>query len=944
MVFTASIFAQPQGVNYQAVVRDATGHPIADQSVELRIDLRRSSPSGELVWQEEQAVNTNSFGMVTLVLFAENANQTGGSAENASSIPWGDDTWYIDVFIDTGQGFTKVGSSVLNSVPFALYAGDGPDADDQNEIQDLVFSSGRISLTGDPDHTVIDLPAEIGSVSAWKSEGDTVSYLGHVGVGTDRPMQSMLAVQGNDSLSEEPLFEVKRKDGLPIFAVYNDGVWVYVDADEQKGIKGGFAVGGYTSNKKGSVEEYLRVTPDSVRIYIRQDENEGKGIKGGFAVGGYTSTYKEPSSEFLRVSADSVRVYIDDRPESKGLKGGFAVGGYHTNYKAGDNEYFNISGNPEAELVTPSEPRMLWYPRRNALLTGQVIIDNTDSVGVNSMASGYETRAIGDFSQAFGYQSRASGDYSLALGKKARTWQMNSVAIGDSAQTKGESSYAFGNRAEAIGNQSFAFGSWTRDQVFSSINATIAEGDNSMALGIGTNAKGNVSFSIGSAGYYSGDQYPMPIYTLNSAEADRSMALGFGNKTYGVYAIALGRANKAYGSTSLAMGYRSETHGDYSNASGFAARTTSNYSHSLGYHTVANEDYSMVVGSCNDTTMSGVKFAVGDGYRIVGSNFVRRNAFTVFNGGNAYLRGSLGLGTSSPSQRLHVNGNILTASGYGVYLGSTNIGMYENSTDLHITADDDLMLKPDDDIYISRDGYSSWAIFDNSAARLGLGTTTPSSTLDVNGDVSIDGDISFGSGGNRYLSLPDRTMSLVIGGRWNVLNSAPYNIYFVTNGASNMGTIKMTISGSSGNVGIGTTSPGSYKLYVNGTTYSSGGYLGSDLRYKSGIRPIAGALNMISMLGGKRFVWKQDEYPDKNFENGEHFGLIAQEVNEVLPELVKSDSEGYLAVSYTELIPVMIEAIKEQEVQITALSETIAMQQKELDALKQTLNTILAEK
>ena len=64
-------------------------------------------------------------------------------------------------------------------------------------------------------------------------------------------------------------YYVLRKDGYPVFAVYEDGVWAYTDTiDSGKGVKGGFAVGGYKSNQKGTANEYLRVTADSVRIYI----------------------------------------------------------------------------------------------------------------------------------------------------------------------------------------------------------------------------------------------------------------------------------------------------------------------------------------------------------------------------------------------------------------------------------------------------------------------------------------------------------------------------------------------------------------------------------------------------------------------------------------------------------------------------------------------------
>lgn len=132
-----------------------------------------------------------------------------------------------------------------------------------------------------------------------------------------------LGINGTTANLDEALFEVKNKDGQTIFAVYNEGVRIYV-ADGAKGLKGGFAVGGFGTDKATS-RHYLMVSPDSVRINI--DDNDTKGLKSGFAVGGYDDT-KGWTQKLLTVSNDSVRIYVDNAKTDKGLKGGFAVGGY----------------------------------------------------------------------------------------------------------------------------------------------------------------------------------------------------------------------------------------------------------------------------------------------------------------------------------------------------------------------------------------------------------------------------------------------------------------------------------------------------------------------------------------------------------------------------------------------------------------------------------------
>ncbi len=72
-------------------------------------------------------------------------------------------------------------------------------------------------------------------------------------------------------------------------------------------------------------------------------------------------------------------------------------------------------------------------------------------------------------------------------------------------------------------------------------------------------------------------------------------------------------------------------------------------------------------------------------------------------------------------------------------------------------------------------------------------------------------------------------------------------------------------------------------------------------------------------LRGVRFEWRQDDFPEKKFESGAQIGLIAQEVENVLPEVVSTDEDGFKSVAYQNITAVLIEALKEQQAQIEAL-------------------------
>lgn len=107
-----------------------------------------------------------------------------------------------------------------------------------------------------------------------------------------------------------------------------------------------------------------------------------------------------------------------------------------------------------------------------------------------------------------------------------------------------------------------------------------------------------------------------------------------------------------------------------------------------------------------------------------------------------------------------------------------------------------------------------------------------------------------------------------------------------------------------GNIGIGTTTP-QYDLDVNGDI--RGNLISpSDVRWKNNIDRIDNALEKITNLRGVKYKWRDDS---KGM--GQQIGVIAQEVEEVFPELISTDDQGYKSVAYAKLIAPMIEAIKE---------------------------------
>jgi putative lipoic acid-binding regulatory protein len=86
----------------------------------------------------------------------------------------------------------------------------------------------------------------------------------------------------------------------------------------------------------------------------------------------------------------------------------------------------------------------------------------------------------------------------------------------------------------------------------------------------------------------------------------------------------------------------------------------------------------------------------------------------------------------------------------------------------------------------------------------------------------------------------------------------------------------------------------------------------SDRNLKTNVRTIENAIDIVDHLRGVHFEWKQDA-------TRKSIGMIAQEVEEVLPELVHEDAQGYKSISYGNMIGVLIQAMKEQQEQIRML-------------------------
>jgi len=186
----------------------------------------------------------------------------------------------------------------------------------------------------------------------------------------------------------------------------------------------------------------------------------------------------------------------------------------------------------------------------------------------------------------------------------------------------------------------------------------------------------------------------------------------------------------------------------------------------------------------------------------------------------------------------------------------------------------------------------------------------------------------------------------------NSLNSTNGLLYVANTSTSTAGIVGRIQSNSTagsgltvlanGNVGIGNVAP-AVALDVTGSGQFTGNLTvngsinaPSDIRLKTHIETLTNVLEKIDNLRGVSYEFINQQ----KYASGPQIGVIAQELQKVFPELVKKGTNGYLAVNYSQLTGVLIQAIKEQQQEINTLKQTQARQQQQIETILKTLQEI----
>lgn len=456
-----------------------------------------------------------------------------------------------------------------------------------------------------------------------------------------------LEVVGNETTNpDDPIFEVKNSAGEVIFGVYQEGVRINIkDAVLTKGAKGGFAVGGLSTQGKASNLEYFRITPDSARLYVNEYASS-KGAKGGFAVGGLSTQGKAVEvRNLLFVAPDSARVYVDDS-ETKGAKGGFAVGGLSTQGKSISNKFLKL--NPSNYFI--------------GHLSGEDLTTGLYNSTLGYMAGSSITS--GSYNAFIGYNSglaNTSGSSNVFIGYecgKTNTTGYSNVVIGKSSAISSN------------GNNNIVIGEYAGYSLTSGIHNTLI---GSSAGYSHTNQDYNVMIGT-SAGYHiNSSGWAGSFNTFMGINAGYKIATSRDNTFIGTnagYWIENGERNTFIG---IDAGRSGAEHNN-----GYIANDNTVLGCKAGYN-IRNGSTNIFLGTesgySNQSGTGNVFIGYRAGYSEAGSNKLyisntNVNPPLIF---GDFALSRIGLGTVNPLYKLDVAGDINISSGSNYKINGVNI-------------------------------------------------------------------------------------------------------------------------------------------------------------------------------------------------------------------------------------------------------------------------------
>lgn len=611
---------------------------------------------------------------------------------------------------------------------------------------------------------------------------------------------------------------------------------------------------------------------------------------------------------------------------------------YKIKYQNYDSENYTVTLNYEVmeEVVLPSPFSF-----------------NSNETGIQSL----NNTASGDYSFAVGNNNNAEGSYSIALGRDSNAQKNDAIVIGSFASAMGENSIAMGFMSQAQQDYSVSIGEGAAAGYGAvSLGSAFAGGNEAVAINGQTQATRAISLMGNSNG-----EEAFSVY--GTAEGKNSVAIGMGSTASGDHSYALGHGLYTSGYGTFAIGMINDDDSN-ENATTYSPNNTAFV---IGNGTDGNNQRSNALKVLYDgsTTIAGNVTApafIGDGSQLtnipastVNYNNLEDKPFsygtdennpgiqattTTASGAKAF---AIGYGTEASGAQAFASGDrtkatysYTTAMGYkseasnfaSTALGKETIasGQYATAMGQQTTASQNASTAMGDGSIASG----------NVATAMGIATiSSGEGSTSIGGYTTAGGIYSFASGdsskalGNYSSAFGIHTNANGWGttaiGIYNKINENNINYDFSLNNTA------FVIGNGWLNDNNEIVRSNALEVLFDGTTTIAGDLnINSDARLKANIISLGATLAKLLQIDGKTYTMKKDVH------NKQKIGLLAQDIEKVFPELV-SETNNIKSVNYQGLVPVLINAIKEQQHEI----ERLKKQEERLRLLEQKVNTLL---
>jgi hypothetical protein len=538
-------------------------------------------------------------------------------------------------------------------------------------------------------------------------------------------------------------------------------------------------------------------------------------------------------------------------------------------------------------------PFFIWYPEKAAFRVGykgdynpadpignRWILEN---IGFNSIAMGHEAGAVGDNSVAIGQYNFAWGDSSLALGRLSEARSNASISIGHDVMVARDATNAIVIGAGATGPSS---------------GPLVNDVPNSLMVGFQCDAFCNTPTFFVDTSFGSGTTGSVGIGTKTPGHQltiTRNLELPISTATTGIIYMADNSTSPATEYKFIRAPGNNTFVGINSglNANEAAVRNTAAGHAALSGGVSGNDNTAVGYGALNANTSGYNNTAVGTealGYNTIGHNNTAIGMYALLD---------------------NVSGNYNTAIGLQTLGGVVN----RTSTASNNTA------------------VGGWALefITTGSNNVAIGTQAGGGT-----DKDADPGITEGFGNvfigyNAGMSLPYNTSNRLYIANQRYDPAHGYNTPPLIYGEFDNRRIAVNTTDTSGWAFKVQAPSGEGHVKADGNWSTC-----SDLRLKKNITTLQDSLYKLSKVRGVNFDFKSEPASKKG--KGKHIGFIAQELEKEFPELVDTDTNGYKSVSYANMTPVLVEAVKELKAKNDALEKNIQQRAEKIKALEEVLN------